>query len=208
MQAVVGAIPGGKPRINNPVRVTGSYIAGLPSNVVVSSSDYSSVTLTWSSVGNALGYAVYKNGAQVLELPASLTRATVGMLDPGSSGITFEIRTVLASSSGGSSLLITASTRSLPANGTIANVGFTQNGNTVIYKADVLVPYTFVRLFIGIKQPDIGIGRGWPIQKPGVDAQGTAHHQIVNYLVESNGFYSGFYKYTGAWYEMTSANAD
>jgi len=110
MQAVVGAIPGGKLRINNPVRVTGSYIAGLPSNVVVSSSDYSSVTFTWSSVGNALGYAVYKNGAQILELPASLTRATVGMLDPGSSGITFEVRTILASSSGGSSLLITAST--------------------------------------------------------------------------------------------------
>lgn len=53
----------------------GSYVAGIPSNAAVSSSDYSSVTFTWSSVGNALGYAVYKNGAVVLELPPSLTRA-------------------------------------------------------------------------------------------------------------------------------------
>ncbi|KAJ5192195.1 hypothetical protein N7449_008337 [Penicillium cf. viridicatum] len=136
---------------------------------------------------NALGYAVYKNGAQVLELPASLSRATIGMLDPGSSDVAFEVRTILASSSGGSSRLISASTKSLPANGTIANVGFTQNGDNVIYKADVLVPYAFA---------------------PGVDVHGSAHHEIVNYLVEGNEFYSGFYKYSGASYETTKANAD
>jgi hypothetical protein len=73
MQVVIGAVSGGKPRIHDPAKVTGSYVAGLPSDIVISSADYSSVTLTWSSVGNALGYAVYKNGAQVLELPASLT---------------------------------------------------------------------------------------------------------------------------------------
>jgi hypothetical protein len=209
MQALIGAVSGSKPRIDNPDEVTGSYVAGLPSDVVVSSSDYTSVTLTWSSVANALGYAVYKDGTLVLELPASLTRATIGMLDPGSSGISFEVRTVLASgSSGGSSRTISASTKSLPADGPIANVRYTQNGDTVVYKADVLVPYAFVRLFIGIKQPDVGIGRGWPIQVPEVDAQGVAHHEIVNYMVEGNDFYSGFYKYTGAWYETTIANAD
>ncbi|CAI4218928.1 unnamed protein product [Parascedosporium putredinis] len=63
MQAVLNAVPGGKPRIDDPAKFAGSYVAGLPSNAAVSSSDYSSVTLTWSSVGNALGYAVYKNGA-------------------------------------------------------------------------------------------------------------------------------------------------
>ncbi|KAH8589906.1 Spherulation-specific family 4-domain-containing protein [Bisporella sp. PMI_857] len=208
MQAAIGAVTGGKPRIDDPDEVAGSYVAGLPTNAVVSSSDYTSVTLTWSSVENALGYAVYKNGAQVLELPASITRATIGMLDPGTSGIAFEVQTILASSSGGSSQSILASTKSLPPNGTITNVGFTKNGNTVTYTADVLVPYAFVRLFIGIAQPDIGIGRGWPIQSPGVDAQGTAWHEIVNYLVEGNDFYSGFYKYSGAWYETSKDNAD
>jgi len=212
IQAVLDAVPGGTPLINDPATVTSSSVVGLPSDAVVYSSDYSSVILTWSSVENALGYAVYKDGVQVLELPASLNRATIGMIDPGTTDISFEVRTILASGSGGSSRLISASTKNLPANSTITNVGFTQNGDTVIYKADVLVPYAFVRLFIGTKQPDIGIAHGWPIQAPGVtpgiDGLDTAYHEIVNYLVEGNDFYSGFYKYTGAWYETAKANAD
>ncbi|KAJ5098656.1 hypothetical protein N7532_005657 [Penicillium argentinense] len=212
MKAVMDEVSGGKPSIGDPAKVTGSYVAGLPSNAVVSSSDYSSVTLTWSSVANALGYAVYKDGEQVLELPASLTRATIGMLDPGSSGITFEVRTILASSSGGSSRLISASTKSLPANGTIVNTGFTGDGDTVIYKADILVPYAFVRLFIGIKQ-ELKVGfrlpvHGWPIDKAGVDDLGTQWHQVVNYLVEGNVFYSGFYEYTGTWNSESKANTE
>ncbi|KAK6810467.1 hypothetical protein RU639_013800 [Aspergillus parasiticus] len=190
MQGLVGAVSGGTPPIHDVAKATSSYVAGLPSDVAVFSSDYTSVTLTWLSVANALGYVVYKDGALVLELPASLTRATVGMLDPGSSDISFEVRTVFASGSGG------GSSRTI------------LNGDTVVYKANVLVPYAFVRLFIGIKQPDPGIGRGWPIQVPGVDAQGVAHYKIVNYMVEGNDFYSGFYKYTGAWYETTTANID
>ncbi|KAE8135883.1 hypothetical protein BDV38DRAFT_123932 [Aspergillus pseudotamarii] len=209
MQALVGAIPDSTPPIHNTAKATSSYIAGLPSNIAVSSLDYTSVTLTWSSVANALGYTVYKDSTLVLELPALLTRATVGILNPGSSDISFEVRTVLASgSSGGSSRTILVSTKSLPTDSPIANVGYTQNGDTVVYKADILVPYAFVRLFIGIKQPDPGIGRGWPIQVPGVDTQDIAHHKIVNYIVEDNDFYSGFYKYTDAWYETTTANAD
>ncbi|KAL4874381.1 Spherulation-specific family 4-domain-containing protein [Aspergillus karnatakaensis] len=207
MQAVIGAVSGGTPPINDPSELGGSYVAGLPADVAVSASDYSSVTLTWSSVANALGYAVYKNGEQILELPASLTRATIGMIDPGTSGLSFEVRTALASGSGGSSRTVSASTKSLPADGAIANVDFTQSGDTVIYTADVLVPYAFVRLFIGTNQPDPGIGRGWPIQAPSTE-NGVAQHQIVNYLVEGNDFYSGLYEYAGSWYETTTANAD
>jgi hypothetical protein len=208
MQAVLDVMAGGKPPTKDPTKVSGSYVAGLPGDVAVASSDYSSVTLTWSSVANALGYAVYMNGEQVLELPASLTRATIGMIDPGTSGITFEVRTVVSSGGGGGSpRTISASTKSLPEDGSIASVGFNLNGDTVTYTADVLVPYAFVRLFIGKEQPDPGIGRGWPIQAP-PDVTGWAQHQIVNYLVEGNDFYSGLYKYAGAWYETTSANAD
>ncbi|KAL5045824.1 SGNH hydrolase-type esterase domain-containing protein [Aspergillus fruticulosus] len=177
-------------------------------SVTVAASDYSSVTLNWSSVANALGYAVYMNGNQVLELPPSLTRATIGMLDPGTSGITFEVSTVLSSGSGGTSRTISTSTKSLPEDGTIANVGFTESGDTVTYTADVLVPYAFVRLFVGKDQPDPGIGSGWPIQSPELTDQGVAEYQIVNYMVEGNDFYSGLYEYTGAWYETTTANAD
>ncbi|KAI3145381.1 hypothetical protein CBS147326_331 [Penicillium roqueforti] len=214
MQALIGAVPGGTPLIGNPAKATSSHVAGLPSDVAISSSDYSSVTLTWSSVSNALGYAVYKDGALVLELPASLTRATVGMLDPGSSGISFKVRTVLASGSGGgSSRTISASTKSLPSDGPITNVSYTQNGDTVVYKADVLVPYAFVRLFIGINQDDQYSFNptpvhGWPMDKPGLDSLGTQLHQIVNYLVEGNAFYSGFYEYTGTWNSKSKSNAE
>jgi hypothetical protein len=212
MKAMMDEVSGGKPSIDEPAKVTGSYVAGLPSNAAVSSSDYSSVTLTWSSVANALGYAVYKNGEQVLDLPASLTRATIGMLDPGSSGITFEVRTLLASSSGGSSRLISASTKSLPDSGTIANASFTRDGDNVVYKADILVPYAFVRLFIGIKQKEYPTAHtpvhGWPIDKAGLDDQGTQWHQVVNYLVEGNDFYSGFYEYTGSWNVQDRGNAE
>ena len=166
MQAVIGTVISGTPSTRDPIAVTNSYIAGLPSDVAVFFSDYSSVTLTWSSVANALGYAVYMNSEQVLKLSALLTRATVGMIDPGTSGITFEIQTVLFSDSGGSFRTISASTKNLSEDGSIANIGFTQNGNTVIYTADVFVLYAFVRLFIGKDQPNIGIGRGWPIQAP------------------------------------------
>lgn len=80
--------------------------------------------------------------------------------------------------------MITASTKSLPATSTIANAGFTRDGDTVIYKADILVPYTFVRLFIGIKQEEkVGFSlpvHGWPIDKIGVDDLGTQWHQVVN----------------------------
>lgn len=209
MQALISAVPGGTPAIDDPAKVTNSEVAGLPNDVAVSSSDYSSVTLTWSSVANALGYVVYKNGEQVLELPASLTRATIGMLDPGTSGISFEVRTILASGSGGGiPRAISASTKSLPADGAITNVGFTKNGDTITYTADVLVPYAFVRLFIGKDQPDPGIGRGWPIQSPELTPLGVAEYEIVNYLVEGNDFYSGLYEYAGSWFETTSANAD
>ncbi|KAL3429451.1 Spherulation-specific family 4-domain-containing protein [Aspergillus tetrazonus] len=208
MQAVIGAVSGGTPLIKGPADVTSFYVAGLPGDVTVAASEYSSVTLDWSSVANALGYAVYMNGNQVLELPPSLTRATIDMLDPGTSGITFEVRTVLSSGSGGTSRTISDSTKSLPEDGTIANVGFTESGDTVTYTADVLVPYAFVRLFVGKDQPDPGIGSGWPIQSPELTDQGVAEYQIVNYMVEGNDFYSGLYEYTGAWYETTTANAD
>ncbi|KAL3457245.1 Spherulation-specific family 4-domain-containing protein [Aspergillus heterothallicus] len=209
MQAVLSAVEGGTPPIRNPAKITNSHVAGLPGDLAVVSSDYSSVTLGWSSVANALGYAVYMNDEQVLELPASLNRATVGMIDPGTPFMTLEVRTVLSSDSGGGSRrTISARTKSLPEDGTISNVSVTQYGDVVIYKADVLVPYAFVRLFIGKNQPNPGIARGWPIQSPERSIFGSAQHQIVNWLVEGNDFYAGLYEYTGAWYETSSAPAD
>ncbi|CBF79024.1 spherulin 4 family protein [Aspergillus nidulans FGSC A4] len=64
IQAVIGAVSGGTPLIKGPADVTSFYVAGLPGDVTVAASDYSSVTLDWSSVANALGYAVYRQMEQ------------------------------------------------------------------------------------------------------------------------------------------------
>jgi len=209
MQAVISAVSGGKPSIADPDKAVGSYVAGLPSNAAVSFSDYSSVILTWSAVGSALGYGVYLNGALILELPPSLTRATIGMLEPGTSGLSFEVRTILASGSGGTSRTISASTKSLPSSGTLTNAGYTKNGDTVTYHCDVLVPYAFVRLFIGNGKTDIWTGKqsGWPIRVDSIHWP-SGYLYVLNYLVEGNEFYSGFYKYTGIWDTLSGGNAE
>jgi hypothetical protein len=100
------------------------------------------------------------------------------------------------------------STKSLPANGTIANVSFTQNGDTVIYKVDVLVPYAFVQLFISIKEKHgFVIGKhGWLIDMGYYKGRGLLY--IANYLVEGNDFYSGFCKYTGTWGAESKTNIE
>ncbi|XMA20860.1 hypothetical protein WAI453_013651 [Rhynchosporium graminicola] len=211
MEAAVNAVAGGKPHITSPAEATGSqvHVAGIPSDSIVSSSDYSSVTLGWSAVGDALGYAVYMNGTQILELPPSLNRATIGMIEPGTANIAFEVRTVLASGDrGGSPRSISASTKELPKNGTMTNISFERNGGSVTYTADVLVPYAFVRLFLGVKDVGMGIAHGWPIEAEKLWGAGTQLHEVVNYLVEGNEFYSGFFKYSGTWYEASKNNAD
>jgi len=146
-------------------------------------------------------------------MPASLTRGTVGMLKPGTSGISFEVKTILSSGGGGASKLLNANMRSLPAGSSITSVSYRTDGDMVIYTADVLVPYAFVRLFIGGPHKAVGADAGWPIDagmsipKLLEDALPHAQYKLVNYLVEGNDFYSGFYEYTGAYVEGVG-NAD
>lgn len=206
MATFMAAVPGGKPLIADATKATGAYVAGLPSDAAVSFSDYSSVTLTWSAVANALGYAVYQDGALILELPPSLTRTTVGMIQPGSSGLSFEVRTRLASGSGGSSRMISASTKAHSLSGTMTNFGYTLDGDTATFKVDVLVPYAFVRLFLGGKLSG-SERKGWPIRMGSLeDPQGPLG--VLSYLVEGNDFYCSLYEYTGSWTTSSSANAE
>jgi len=206
------AVSGGKVLVSAATKLGGSYVAGVPGDAQVIASDYTSVTMTWSPVANALGYAVYQSGALVLELPPSLTRATVGMLNPGTSGISFEVRTVLSSGGGGGSRSISASTKNLPSGGSISNVNYKTNGGTVVYTADILVPYAFVRLFIGGPHKAVGVSKGWPINASINNDTGGAdpiqQYKLMNYLVEGNDFYSPLLQYTGSYVEGQSANAD
>jgi hypothetical protein len=76
---------------------------------------------------------------------------TVGGLEPGPS-YTFSITTITASSiESEKSQLITITTLALPGKGyTVADISVSATNTQVIYKAIILVPYAFVRLFIWI----------------------------------------------------------
>lgn len=212
MNEAMKVVSGGTVRKDSAPSLGGSYVSGVPNDAQVIASDYTSATITWSPVAKALGYAVYQNGALVIEMPAFLTRATIGMLEPGTTGISFEVKTILTSGSGGTSKLLTMSTKALPDGKSISNVQYVKIGDQVVYTADVLVPYAFVRLFIGGPHQAIGASAGWPIDaglstdNGGGDPIGQ--YKLVNYLVEGNDFYPGFYKYTGAYVEGGSGNAD
>lgn len=212
MQAAMNAVSGGQVRKDEATALGGSYVTGLPSDAKIITSDYTSATITWSPVANALGYAVYQSGALVLEMPASLTRATIGMLKSGTSDFSFEVKTVLSAGGGGASKSLSASTKDLPSGKSISNVSYKKSGNVVIYTADVLLPYAFVRLFIGGPYKPIGASAGWPIDAGLSTENGggdpVAQYGLVNYMVEGNDFYSALYKYTGAYVEGGSANAD
>ncbi|CZT12957.1 uncharacterized protein RAG0_16592 [Rhynchosporium agropyri] len=139
MKGAMNGVSGGVVRKDAATTLGGSYIAGIPHDASVIASDYTSVTISWSAVPGALGYGVYLKGALVLEMPPSLTKAVVGMLKPGTSGLSLEVRTIMSSGSGGRSKLLQASTNSLPAEGSITNVNFKKEGDMIIYNADILL---------------------------------------------------------------------
>lgn len=155
MQSFLAAVgPGG----SAPVRATPAPLGGpsavTPGSLSVLSSDYSSVRLSWapSSGANAVGYNVYMNGNQVLSLPASLgtTRVTVGMIAPGTSGLSFSV-TALGGGNieSGHSNTASASTLPLPSGGNpITNVHAVAEAGFTTYTANILVPYSFVRVYI------------------------------------------------------------
>ncbi|KAK0099341.1 hypothetical protein ONS95_006298 [Cadophora gregata] len=59
MNTAMNSVPGGSVRKDVATALSGSYIASVPSDANVIASDYTSATITWSPVPNALGYAVY-----------------------------------------------------------------------------------------------------------------------------------------------------
>ncbi|KAH9207251.1 Spherulation-specific family 4-domain-containing protein, partial [Leptodontidium sp. 2 PMI_412] len=214
MQSAMSAVAGGTVLKGTAAALGGSYVAGLPNDAAILITDYTSAILTWSPVANALGYAVYQDGNLIMELPPTLTRATVGMLKPGAYGIKLEVRTLLSSGGGGESKLLNVNTRQLPSGESITNVIYRIDGSNVIYQADVLVPFAFVRLFVGGPHKAVGGSSGWPIDGgmsiPDIDEDELPHAQykLVNYMVEGNDFYAGFYKYSGAYVDGGTANAD
>jgi spherulation-specific family 4 protein len=208
MKTLMATVPGGKPHVAEPPQFYGNYISYPVEDLRVIASDYSSVTLNWRSVSLNNGHGVWLDGKMVLELPPMIDRATIGMLDPGSSNLQFEIRPRMLGVEASTPTFITASTKSLPSSGTISKLTRKKNGDELIMTADVLVPYAFVRLFLSSKgSAFLEDGKGWPLvfQSQSGTKGGIG---VYDYLVEGNDFYSALYSYTGSWDRSSTANAE
>ncbi|KAF3392625.1 hypothetical protein F1880_008918 [Penicillium rolfsii] len=148
MSALMNAVTGGS--LENDVASSWSSggSAGSVSGLSVLKSDYTSAQLSWNSASNALGYNVYSGDTLVASLPNSMIKVTLGGLTSGAS-YDFKVNAVGGNGALGSpSDTVTITTKSLPGGRTIANWESTPGDSSTIIKADILVPYAFVRLYI------------------------------------------------------------
>jgi hypothetical protein len=175
MQTHLGAVTGGVP-----LRETKSFPSGAPAStpggLSVTSTDYSSAHLTWAAAANAIGYQVYLGGQLVASVTAAMTEVTVGNLKPGTTN-TF---TVAALGGGGSesgfSNSATANTKSLPDGKTVINYSAAPSSGSTTIRADVLVPYAFLRIYIWDSLDcDWDNDPGWPVNNK-VDSYVCAHY--------------------------------
>ncbi|KAM7193435.1 Spherulation-specific family 4 domain containing protein [Rhypophila sp. PSN 637] len=198
MQAQMNAVAGGVP-LNAPSATwaAGSAAGTLPS-LANPKRDYSSARLTWNAATNALGNNIYiksfKGSANfhIASTPSTMRNIIIVTLPAGTT-LTFFIRAI-----GGGGALGTASanlnvtTLSFPSGKSITNLtALPPSTNSTTYKADVLVPYGFLRLFL--RDPVTGNGsytctNGWAMQFP-------PDNKVVcaKYMVEG----SNLYRYTG-----------
>jgi hypothetical protein len=148
MAAMLNVIPGGSLKIDEPSPlglITPSPLTNNPSDLDITSIGYTSASLKWFASGDSFEMRV--NGVPAYQFQGSIKEVTIGGLEPGTS-YTFQVAAlgprgnVWASTS-----TATRTTLSLPSSGTIAEYSSTNTADKTIVKADVLVPYAFVRLF-------------------------------------------------------------
>ncbi|PVH73435.1 hypothetical protein DL98DRAFT_607326, partial [Cadophora sp. DSE1049] len=177
MQAHLTAVAGGQP-----LRETKSFPSGAaastPGSLSVTTADYSSAHLTWSAAANAIGYQVYLGGRLVASVTADMKEVTIGGLAPGTSN-TFTVTALGGNGKeSGTSNSAMANTKSLPDGKTVINYSSKPSSGSTTIKADVLVPYAFVRLYIwdGL-DCDWEKDPGWPVNNK-VDSYVCTHYMV------------------------------
>lgn len=169
MQTLLAAMEGGTVQVAEPTAFVTGSAASAPAGLTVTATDYSSVSLKWSTSANAVSYKVYVNGVATLNLASYMTAVTVGNLAVGTSGFSFQISAV---GGGGSesplSGTVTASTNSPAEAGKyITNANVVTSGSSSVYEADVLIPYAYVRLYITETVDGFCVAPGWTINYTG-----------------------------------------
>lgn len=150
MQTLLTAMEGGTVEVAEPESFATGSAASTPGGLKVTATDYSSVSLSWTTSANALSYKIYVNGVATLNLASYMTAVTVGNLAVGTSGFSFQISSVGGGGSESSlSGAVTASTISPPEVGKyVVNAQVSTSGSSTVYQADVLIPYAYVRVYI------------------------------------------------------------
>lgn len=196
MSAVDGNVPLNTPRSPWPV----ASAAGTPSGLAATKVEYSSARLSWNAATNALGYNIYIKSSRnqpnylIASTPPTIRALTIGGLPPGTS-LSFFIRSIGGSGNlSPNSNTLTITTTALPGGNTIINLVSTPSRSSTLYKADVLIPYGFLRVFIYDSTSTASIPCapstqiGWPIEySPG-------KYVCTKYMVEG----STLFKYSSA----------
>ena len=151
MQDLMSAVSGGSPLVDDPLPKPGSGTppASLPQGLTVTDFDYTSVSLSWSSVSRAAEFHVMINdGDEFVSLPSSMTRVTIGNLEQGT---TYSFKVVPVATDGtkwSSTATQSVTTKSLPGDRAVTNAVVSASASSSTYQADILVPYAFTRLYV------------------------------------------------------------
>jgi hypothetical protein len=107
---------------------------------------------------------VYLGGTVVASVPSTMTSITIGGLTPGTTN-SFHVSAVGGSGNvGASSPTVSVTTKALPAGHAIANYNSSPGKSSTTYKADIVVPYAFIRLYLWDSiECDFDTNPGWPI---------------------------------------------
>ncbi|KAF7136979.1 hypothetical protein CNMCM5793_006730 [Aspergillus hiratsukae] len=196
VQSMMNAISGGSPLNTDAASWTSGGAAGAVSGLSVVTSDYSSAQLSWNGASNALGYHVYSGDSVVASVPSSMTTITIGGLASGTSYM-FHVSAVGGGGSlGSASNTVTVNTESLPGGKTVVNYDSSPSATSTTIQADILVPYSFVRLYLWDSVGcDFDTDPGWSVNF-NID-----HYVCTHYMVEG----TTLYKYNGVLPEGSTA---
>lgn len=190
MQEHINAVDGGVPFVADPLPRPKGTTPARVENLKIVAFDYTSAELKWPAVAGATEYQVTINdGPDYVSFPGSMTRATIGELQPASP-YTFAVIAVGADGSKASpSASLTITTKPLPGGKTILDVKATASAGSTEYEANILMPYAFIRLYIWDKDTacDWNSNPGWPVNFA------QANYVCTHYMVEGD----VLYKFTG-----------
>ncbi|PYI01181.1 hypothetical protein BO78DRAFT_436345 [Aspergillus sclerotiicarbonarius CBS 121057] len=185
VQSMMDAISGGSPLNTDAASWASGSAAGTVTGLTVVTSDYSSAELSWDAASNALGYHVYSSGSLIASVPSSMTSITIGSLASGTSYTLYVTAVGGGGTLGSSSNQVTVATKSLPDGKTIINYKATPGESSTVIEADVLVPYSFVRLYIWDSvECDFDDDPGWSVNFKVDD------YVCTHYMVEGTTLYS------------------